>query len=144
MSILCLNQHLHEIYLKNINETLYIGLLFAICLLYCSFEILYKTFTENEKVVLINKIYEKYIEELIIDNTSIIPSYYYSFQHKGEHLVKLLLNSDGMNNAEKMFYNISNIISFKFTELEINNLTSMREMFKNCNNLEKISFPPQY
>lgn len=112
----------------------------GICVINHSFEILYKTFTENEKVVLINKIYEKNIEELIIDNTSIIPSYYYSFQHKGEHLVKLLLNSDGMNNAEKMFYNISNIISFKFTELEINNLTNMREMFKNCNNLEKISF----
>ena len=86
------------------------------------------------------KLYEKFIDEIVIDNISIIPTFYYTFPDIGEHSVKILVNSHEMHKADKMFYNISHIIYFKFSELKINNLRSMREMFKNDNNLEKISF----
>ena len=107
-------------------------------LFFYSFKAIYRTTNKNEKVTLINKLYNNFIEELIINKNIIHPNYEYIFQEPGEHHVDVLLNMEKLNNTELMFNNIYNLISINFSNNFFNsNIYSISGMFKNCINLIK-------
>ena len=105
-----------------------------------TFELTYQTNIKNEKIILFNKIYENFVDEIIIDNRKINTSYFYTFLNRGEHNVKILLNTTDLNSTEEMFFNISNLINIEIIELKAGNLFSTKRMFNNCKNVKKINF----
>ena len=89
---------------------------------------------------MINKIYEKYIEKLFIDNETKTQSSYYTFSERGLHEIIALLDIKKINSFAYMFYNISQLVYINFKNFLNDNLESMEKMFKNCINLKVISF----
>ena len=111
------------------------------CLNNYSFRALYISNFENENIQLINKIYEKYILEIIIDYEFKTISSLYSFLKPGMHEIKVSLDFEKLNTSANMFSDIPNIILIDFNQIFDNNkLISMNGMFKNCINLEIINF----
>lgn len=109
--------------------------------LYYSFEALYKTTKENQKIILINPIYYKYIENFVINKSKIYLNYICYFPNQGEHLVLGRLNLEQLHSYELMFYNVKNLISINFTNEFLNPFVkSLHGLFKNCNNLKYVKF----
>lgn len=106
-----------------------------------SFLAIYRTINKNEKVNLINKLYIQIIDSIIIENHLYNRIYEYYFSQPGDHQVKIILNEEKFKTFEFMFYQINHLISFNFiTQNFDNNLMSMKGMFKNCINLEYVTF----
>ena len=114
------------------------------CFLNHSFRGLYYSSIKNENIKFINEKYEKFIENIIIDNKKKPVSVNYFFPVPGLHEVFVSLNIEKMNSTEYMFYGISNLISLDITKNFLNeNLESMKEMFMDCVNLKAINFDEQ-
>lgn len=108
---------------------------------YISIDAIYKTTKKNEKIELFNKIYIQFIQELIIEENKIIPSYDYSFPDPGEYHIIFNLSVENLTSAEFMFHNIDNLIILMFQYKFLNiNLKSSKGMFKSCHNLREIKF----
>ena len=112
------------------------------CFVNYSFKAIYHTKKANETIKLINNDYINYIEEIIIDDTKIIPKNNYTFSNIGNHTIYFLINNDNYNNSlAYMFYKLENIISISFTQyFDIKNILYMNNMFHGCSNLTYIDF----
>ena len=111
------------------------------CVINHSFKAIYYSSHKNENIQLISDIYEKFIEELIIDNELKTPSTHYISLEPGLHKIMISLNVNKLNSTAKMFYGMSNMIDLKITKNFGNeNLESMKEMFKDCKNLKTVVF----
>ena len=101
-----------------------------------SFIAIYRTDYKNENVNLINDIYLKNIEEMIVDSIIVIPTINYNFASTGNHTLYFTLNIEKKNSLISMFENINKIISISFTSsFNTINITRMDSMFFNCINL---------
>ena len=106
------------------------------CLLNYSIRAIYKTNEDKENILLLNKDYEDYIEELIIDKVKVKSSYNYTFVKKGKHDVIILLDNSKLVLAKNMFLNITNLISIKFSKkFNTKKIVNMKGMFKDCTQL---------
>ena len=106
-----------------------------------SFRALYISNYENESVQLMNKIYENYIESIIVDNEVKNKSSFYLFFEPGFHEIIVSLNMEKLNSSENMFSDLSNLILIDFSQnFESVKLESMKGMFMNCINLEAVNF----
>ena len=111
------------------------------CILDYSFRAIYSSSFANENIILINKLYGKFIEKLIIDNKYQKPSINITFPEIGLHEIKFSLNMKLLYSTSNMFSNITNLLL-----LEINNdfenkyITNMSQMFNNCSNLKVVKF----
>ena len=113
------------------------------CQVNYSIKAVYKTKKNNQNILLINKCYEEYIKELIINNKIIKPSFNHTFGKKGQHTVLIILNDIELESGKMMFYNISNLISIEFTnKFKTDKMKNMRGMFKDCYNLEILDLKP--
>jgi len=102
-----------------------------------SIKALYKTKKDKQNILLINKNYEEYLKELIINDKVVKPSFNYTFDIKGQHTVLIILNDNEIESGKMMFYNISNLISIEFTNnFKTDKMINMRGMFKDCPNLK--------
>lgn len=110
-----------------------------------SYEAIFRTTKEKEKVFLINNIYTKFLKGFIIDKKKILPTHEYIFSQPGDHHIIALLNIELINYVDLMFYNITNIISITINSLILNTkIQSFYGMFKNCINLEYVNFSNNY
>ncbi len=109
------------------------------CILNHSIKAIFKTNKKSLETILINKKYEKNIIELIIDDKEVKPSYKYTFNKNGKHIVFILINTLDLDSVDMMFFNEPELISIAFTKkFETTNLLNMKGMFKDCINLESI------
>ena len=100
-------------------------------------EALYRTNETNQKVILFNNIYIKFIKAIYIDKKKIFPISEFVFYEPGEHQVIISLYINKMNTSQLFFYNIEELISISFqTELLNSNIISFHGIFKNCVNLK--------
>ena len=77
----------------------------------------YQTFNKNDIISLINEKYIPYITELIINNQRIEnPSSTHCFQEEGEHTIEISFNKKELTSMKMMFSNINNLISIIFTQ----------------------------
>jgi len=105
------------------------------------FHSLYKTTKKHEKVVLINKLYIQFLEELIIENNKIKKTNECIFSDPGLHQVVAFFNMENLNSAELMFFNIVNLISINFTNgFFSSKVKNLHGIFQNCKNLKYINF----
>ena len=101
-----------------------------------SFIAIYRTDYKNENINLINDIYLKNIEEIIVDSIIVVPTINYNFASTGNHTLYFTLNIEKKNSLISMFENINKIISISFTSsFNTINITRMDSMFFNCKNL---------
>ena len=99
----------------------------------------YTTTKNNQKILLLNKLYVDYLEKIIIDDKILNPSYNFTFEKKGEHKVLMLLNNKTMQSGKMMFFNVSNLISIEFTKhFKTEHIVNMRGMFKDCKSLQTL------
>ena len=86
------------------------------CIVNYSFRALYISNLRNEKVQIINKIYEKNIKKLICDykEKAESESSHCTFLEPGLHEIVVLFNIDQLNTTSNMFLNISNLILIDF------------------------------
>ena len=111
------------------------------CVADYSFRAIYNSSFKNENIKIINKIYEKIIRNLIIDDKPKIPSSTYNFRNPGMHEVLISLNLDLIFSTSNMFSNITNLIFLEIKGFSIsNNIMYAKEMFKNCINLKTMIF----
>ena len=109
------------------------------CQVNYSIKALYKTKKNNQNIILINKNYEEYIKELIINDKILKPSFNHTFGKKGQHTVLIILNDNEIESGKMMFYNISNLISIEFTnKFKTDKMVNMRGLFKDCINLKAL------
>jgi len=109
------------------------------CIINYSFKGVYKVNHKKENILLINKNYVNDTVELIIDNQNYTPSYNHTFSKKGLYNVMMLLNTENLDSAKMMFFNISHLISINFTKkFDTSYILSMKGMFKDCINLKSI------
>ena len=109
------------------------------CILNHSIKAIFKTNKKSLETILMNKKYEKNIIELIIDDKEVKPSYKYTFNKNGKHIVFILINTLDLDSVDMMFFNEPELISIAFTKkFETTNLLNMKGMFKDCINLESI------
>ena len=110
------------------------------CILNHSIRGIYESNIDKENILLINENYIKYIREMIIDGKPRKKiSYNYTFRKVGIHTVIILLNTTNLDSGEKMFFNVTKLISINFTRMfNTDKMKTMRKMFKDCNNLISI------
>ena len=110
------------------------------CILNHSIRAIYNATTPKENIVLINKDYIKYVEEMIIDGHPVQNiSFNFTFFFPGIHTIIMRLNTTNLDNAKKMFSNINKLININFTRMfNTENMISMRKMFQGCVNLQSI------
>ena len=88
-----------------------------------------------------NEIFQEFIDELIIDKDKISKTNEYFFLKPGKHRVIAFLRMEKIKNADLMFYNITNLVSIKFSNnFFSSNLKSVYGLFKNCINLTYVNF----
>ena len=126
------------------------------CIVNYSFRALYISNLRNEKVQIINKIYEKNIKKLICDYKEKAES-----ESSGLHEIVVLFNIDQLNTTSNMFLNISNLIlidftfkvkdmeglfygcssltSINLTNIKTSNVLNMKYMFSDCSSLKSIN-----
>ena len=106
-----------------------------------SIRAVYNSSSNNTKVKLFNKLYEKYIEKLIIDNEIKEPNSEFFFPDSRLHEIMLLFNNKIMYSTSYMFFNITDLIFFELNKNTRNNyIKNMRKMFQNCRNLKTVNF----
>ena len=108
------------------------------CLINYSFKAIYNTKNINIEIKLINSTFVENIIEMIIDDEIVTPCNNYSFSFIGNHTVYFLMKNN-IKSLNKMFYNISNIISISFTCLfDSDSVNEVNLMFYNCTNLYSV------
>ena len=105
-----------------------------------SFKAIYRTTKPNEKVILINKIYNQYLKEVYLDNKKINTNYGYLFLKPGEYQFRIIIYLEKINSVELMFQNIYQLISIKFKNEFFNSIKSVYGISKNCINLIYVNF----
>ena len=105
-----------------------------------SFRAIYRVIKQKETIIFINNIYNKYIDELIIDDKKINSSNNHTFNNEGEHEIFMSLTNN-FNITDYMFSGISSLLSIYFTKnFNFNKIKSAKGMFKDCKNLKNVSF----
>ena len=95
----------------------------------------------HEIVYFINKLYDKFIEVIIINNTLKINSYFYNIPEPGLHEALISIKLEKLYSIDYFFSGISNLIYIDFYNIsENNNFQTLKGVFKDCQNLRNINF----
>ena len=99
----------------------------------------YFTTRNNESIILINKNYENNIIEMFINGKKVFNSYNYTFLFVGSYTINFLLNITNINSLNRIFSNVINMRSIKFTcQFDTKNITDMSYIFYYFQSLEYI------
>ena len=106
-----------------------------------SFKTLFFSEYKNESVQLINEIYEKSIDVIIINNTLKINSSNFIFSQPGIHEILISIKFKQLSSIDYLFYQITNLLYINFLNInEKIDFHSLKGVFKGCQNLRSINF----
>ena len=101
----------------------------------------YFTNFPNEIVYFINKLYDKFIEVIIINSTLTINSFFHIIPKPGLHEALISIKLEQLYSIDYFFSGISNLVFIDFYNIsENNNFQTMKGVFKDCQNLRNINF----
>lgn len=111
------------------------------CILNNSIQLVFHSENSNEKIKIINPIFEQYIIGMQINNENIKPCSEYVFPSEGNHIIYLLMNITNTNSLNKIFYEIDKLTSITFSDsFDTKNIEDMSYMFYGCVSLTSINF----
>ena len=107
-----------------------------------SFKASYFTEYQNQNLQFINKLYEKLIDAIIINNTfKIYNTSNYKLSLPGIHNVLIFINLTHLTTIDYMFYHITNLLSIDFNNInEKKYFQTFKGIFKGCKNLKSVNF----
>ena len=97
----------------------------------------YITESEDQTIELINSTYKNIITKLIIDGEQKEPCTSYNFKSKGIHRVYFTLNLEGVTSLKDMFYSNKNLTSIAFSpSFNTENIEYLERCFSFCDRLQ--------
>ena len=105
-----------------------------------SFELVYYTDKDNEKISLIHYSLVDSIYKMEINNEKINPCSEYLFKNKGNHKVYFYIKKEEIKTMSSMFYNINKLKSIIFyPNINTKIIANMSQMFQGCYSLTSIN-----
>ncbi len=103
-------------------------------------ETLNVTSTTESCYLMYNNSMVDYIVHMFVDNVEITPTLNYTFETLGEHTVKMFIDTSNVTSMYEMFSNCNNLTSLDLSSFNTSNVTYMGFMFANCYDLISINF----
>ena len=109
------------------------------CILNYSFKAKYLTEYKNQNIKILNNYHQNIIQMIIDDKIFPVPTKNYTFASPGNHTIYFLLNINNISTLNSLFKDCTNLISLSFTELfDTSHVKNMSEMFFYCTGLTSL------
>ena len=104
-----------------------------------SFVTEYITELEDQTIEIINPEFKNIISKLIIDGEQKEPCTSYNFKSKGIHRIYFTLNLEGVTSFKNMFFRNNNLTAIKFSpSFNTENITDFTYTFSGCDKLQSV------